>query len=257
MAARLEQPRRLQLVLGYRGTRYHGWQIQPNVTTVQGTLEAALSTMANEAIRTHASGRTDAGVHAIGQVAHFDTTSPIAAASWQRGLNSLLPDDIVVKRVRQVSPDFHARYAAQRKTYAYVAHNHPLRPVFHMSDVWHIAHRIDLAAMQTAAQALIGRHDFSAFRAAGCSAKSPVRTLKRLTVKRRGKRIVFLLTADGFLQHMARNIVGALAMVGRGQMQAESMATILASRQRSMAGPTAPPQGLYLVRVMYPPGVLV
>ena len=257
MAARLQQPRRMQLVLGYHGARYHGWQIQPNVITVQGTLEAALSKMANEAIRAHASGRTDAGVHALGQVAHFDTTSAITAASWLRGLNSLLPGDVVVKRVREVSADFHARYSARRKTYAYVVHNHPLRPVFHMSDVWRIPQRLNLAAMQTAAQALIGRHDFSAFRAAGCSAKSPVRTLMRLTVKRRGKRIVFLLTADGFLQHMARNIVGTLVMVGRGQIEAEAMAEILASLQRSMAGATAPPQGLYLVRVMYPSGLLV
>jgi len=252
MAARLPQPRRLKLVVGYRGTRYHGWQIQPNVLTVQGTLEAALKTIVNETIRVHASGRTDAGVHALGQVVHFDTTSPIAISSLLWGLNSLLPADVVVKRAREVTTDFHARYSARRKTYAYVVHNHPLRPAFHMSYVWHLTPPLDLSAMQSAGAVLIGQHDFSAFRAASCAAKSPVRSLMRLTVQRRGKRILFLLTADGFLQHMVRNIVGTLVQIGRGQIDAASMPVILQSRQRHMAGPTAPPQGLYLVRVMYP-----
>ncbi|ETX04607.1 MAG: hypothetical protein ETSY2_27875 [Candidatus Entotheonella gemina] len=253
MATRLHQPRRIKLVVGYRGTRYHGWQIQPNVMTVQGTLEAALNKIANEPVRVHASGRTDTGVHAVGQVVHFDTTSPIATDSLLRGLNGLLPVDIVVKRARDVPADFHARYSARRKTYAYVVHNHPLRPAFHMSYVWHVPQPLNLSAMQTAAQVLIGQHDFSAFRAASCSAQSPVRSLTRLTVERRGKRILFLLTADGFLQHMVRNIVGTLIPIGRGQMDLEAMPEILQSCQRKMAGATAPPQGLYLVRVMYPP----
>ncbi len=253
MATRLHQPRRIKLVVGYCGTQYHGWQIQPNVVTVQGTLEAALGTIANETIRVHASGRTDTGVHALGQVVHFDTTSPIAISSLVRGLNSLLPSDIVVKRARDVPTDFHARYSARRKTYAYVVHNHPLRPVFHIPYVWHVTQPLHLDAMQTAAQTLIGQHDFSAFRAASCAAHSPVRSLMRMTVKRRGKRILFLLTADGFLQHMVRNIVGTLVQIGRGQMEAGAMPAILESRQRNMAGATAPPQGLYLVRVMYPP----
>lgn len=252
MATRLSQPRRIKLVVGYRGTRYHGWQIQPNVVTVQGTLEAALKTIANEPVRVHASGRTDTGVHAVGQVVHFDTTSPIDASTLLRGLNSLLPADIVVKRARSVPDDFHARYSARRKTYAYVVHNHALRPAFHMPYVWHVTQPLNVSAMQTAAEALLGQHDFSAFRAANCAAKSPIRTLIRLSVKRRGKRILFLLTADGFLQHMVRNIVGTLVHIGRGQIDAAAIPAILQSRQRKQAGPTAPPQGLYLVRVMYP-----
>ncbi len=253
MATRLSQPRRIKLVVGYRGTRYHGWQIQPNVMTVQGTLEAALKTIANEPVRVHASGRTDTGVHALGQVVHFDTTSPIATSGLVRGLNSLLPADIVIKRARDVSVDFHARYSARRKTYAYVVHNHALRPPFHMPYVWHVTQPLNLAAIQAAAEVLVGQHDFSAFRAANCAARSPVRTLMRASVKRRGKRLLFVLTADGFLQHMVRNIVGTLVHVGRGQIDAAAMPAILQSRQRKKAGPTAPPQGLYLVRVMYPP----
>jgi tRNA pseudouridine38-40 synthase len=170
-----------------------------------------------------------------------------------RGLNSLLPVDIVVKRAREVPGDFHARYSARRKTYAYVVHNHPLRPAFYLPYVWHITHPLTLSAMQAAGQALIGQHDFSAFRAASCAARSPVRWLTRLTVQRRGKRILFLLTADGFLQHMVRNVVGTLVDIGRGRVDAAAMPAILQSRQRAMAGPTAPPQGLCLVRVMYPP----
>ena len=198
MAARLSQPRRVKLIVGYRGTRYHGWQIQPNVMTVQGTLEAALKTIANEPVRVHASGRTDTGVHALGQVVHFDTTSPIAVSALMRGLNSILPADIVVKRVRDVTADFHARYSVRRKTYAYVVHNHSLKSAFHMPYIWHVIQPLNLAAMQTAAQVLVGQHDFSAFRAASCAAKSPVRTLMRLKVERRGRRLLFLLTADGF-----------------------------------------------------------
>ncbi len=253
MSTRLSQPRRMKLVVGYRGTRYHGWQVQPNVITVQGTLEAALKTIANEPIRVHASGRTDTGVHALGQVVHFDTTSSIATSALLRGLNSLLPADIVVKHARDVPTHFHARYSVRRKTYAYVVHNHALRPAFHMPYVWHVTQPLNLSAMQTAAETLIGQHDFSSFRAANCAARSPVRTLIRLHVKRRGKRLLFLLTADGFLQYMVRNIVGTLIHIGREQIDAAEMPAILQSRQRKKAGPTAPPQGLYLVRVMYPP----
>jgi tRNA pseudouridine38-40 synthase len=243
--------RRLKLVIEYRGTHYHGWQVQPRVVTIQGTLEAHLGRITNGPVRLHAAGRTDAGVHALGQVAHFDTSSTIALAALQRGLNSLLPDDIVVRQVTEVPTDFHARYSARQKTYAYVVHNAPLRSALRASYVWHVPQALDLAAMRTAAQVLQGRHDFSAFRASSCAARSPVRHLLRLVVKRRAEQIFVVCCADGFLHHMVRNIVGTLIDIGRGKIPASAMATILHSGQRQQAGPTAPPHGLFLVRVMY------
>ncbi len=251
MPARLPSPRRLKLVLAYRGTRYHGWQLQPNVMTVQGMLEACLGTITNTPVRVHAAGRTDAGVHARGQVVHFDTASTIALPALLHGVNSLLPADIVVRQAAEVSADFHARYAARCKIYAYIVHNDPIRSVFHVPYAWHVPQPLDLAAMRTAAQVLVGQHDFSSFRAAGCAAHSPVRCVTQLGIKRRAKRLVFLLTADGFLQHMVRNMVGTLVQVGRGQIAADAMAAILQSRRRKAAGPTAPPQGLFLMRVVY------
>ncbi|MGQ4808909.1 tRNA pseudouridine synthase A [Candidatus Entotheonellaceae bacterium PAL068K] len=243
--------RRIKLVLEYCGTHYHGWQVQPQVVTVQGTLEACLRTITNGSIRLHAAGRTDAGVHALRQVAHFDTASTIAMAALQRGLNRLLPPDIVVRRAAQVAGDFHARYTAHQKTYAYIVYNHPVRSAFRAPYAWHLQQPLDVAAMRTAAQVLLGRQDFSAFRAAACTARSPVRCLSRAAVKRRAEQIFFVLCADGFLQHMVRNIVGTLVEVGRGKLPASAMTQILGSCQRQQAGPTAPARGLFLVRVKY------
>lgn len=243
--------RRIKLVLAYSGTRYHGWQVQPGAVTVQGTLEQALASITNRPVRVHAAGRTDAGVHALGQVVHFDTAAAVPLPSLQRGLNSLLPPDIVVQQATAVSPDFHARYWARAKTYAYVVYNHPLRSAFYAPYVWHISQPLNVEAMQTAAGALLGQHDFSAFRAASCSARSPVRHLFRLAVKRRRERMFVVCCANGFLHHMVRNIVGTLVEIGRGKRPVDAMPTILHSRQRQQAGPTAPPQGLFLVRAAY------
>lgn len=251
MPARLSSPRRIKLRLEYSGTRYHGWQVQPQTVTVQGTLEACLARITDAPVRLHAAGRTDAGVHALGQVAHFETTAAIALPALVRGLNSLLPEDIVVQQATEVPGDFHARYSARQKTYAYIVYNHPLRSAFHAPYAWHVPPPLDVAAMRAAAQVLLGRHDFSAFRAASCTAHSPVRCLSRLAVKRHATRIFFVCSADGFLQHMVRNIVGTLVEVGRGKLPAGSTAAILHSRQRQQAGPTAPPHGLFLVRVTY------
>jgi tRNA pseudouridine38-40 synthase len=246
--------RRIKLVLEYCGTRYHGWQVQPTAPSVQDCVERCLTKMTNGPVRLHAAGRTDAGVHALGQVAHFDTLSALALPALQRGLNSLLPTDIAVLQVAEVPMDFHARYSARQKTYAYVVHNQPQRSAFSAPYVWHIPQPLDVTAMHSATQVLLGQHDFSAFRAASCAARSPVRCLSRLAVKYRAGRIFLVMRADGFLQHMVRNIVGTLVEVGRGKLPPEMMTTILQSRQRQYAGPTAPPQGLFLVRVCYDDG---
>lgn len=243
--------RRLKLLLEYNGTRYHGWQLQPNVTTVQGTIEACAARLTNGPVRLHAAGRTDAGVHAVGQVAHFDTTSTIALPALLRGLNSLLPDDIVVRQADEVSAAFHARYSAQHKTYLYFIHNHPVPSALSAPYVWHVPQALQLQAMREAARVLLGRHDFSAFRAASCAARSPWRCLKRLRLTRHTTRLTIELCADGFLQHMARNIVGTLVAIGRERLPAAAMATILQSGKRQLAGATAPAHGLCLFRVVY------
>lgn len=244
--------RRIKLLLEYCGTRYHGWQVQPQTPTVQGSIEACLSRITNAPVRLQASGRTDAGVHARGQVAHCDIPARIPAATLLRALNSLLPDDIVVRQITDVPEDFHARYSAYQKTYVYLILNRPVSTAFLAPYVWHIPQPLDVTAMQSASQALLGEHDFSAFRAASCAAKSPVRCLYRLRIKRHRGCLVVVLCANGFLQHMARNIVGTLVAIGRGARPARAMQTILQSRQRQLAAATAPAQGLCLLRVRYP-----
>jgi tRNA pseudouridine38-40 synthase len=177
--------RRLKFLIEYDGTQYHGWQVQPRLATVQGTLEACLSRMTNAPIRLYAAGRTDAGVHARGQVAHGDTTSTIALPALRRGLNSLLPHDIVVRHIAEVSMDFHARYSAVHKTYAYLVSNQPVPSAFWTPYVWYVPQPLDHAAICKAGRVLVGCHDFSAFRAASCGAQSPVRHLRRVSIKRR------------------------------------------------------------------------
>ena len=244
--------RRIKLLIAYNGTRYHGWQLQPRAATVQGVLETCLSRITNGPVRLHAAGRTDAGVHALGQVAHFDTASNIALASLVRGLNSLLPDDVVVRRAVEAPGDFHARYDAARKTYAYQLHNHAVPSLPCAQYAWHVPPRLDVPAMQAAAQLLLGRHDFSAFRSASRDdVRQPVRCLYRLALRHRSPRLVFVMSADGFLYRMARNIVGTLVAVGRGAMAAEAVGDVLRARQRHLAGPTAPAHGLFLAHVSY------
>ena len=244
--------RRIKLLIAYNGTRYHGWQVQPQTATVQGALESCLSRITNAPVRLHGAGRTDAGVHALGQTAHFDTTSGIPTASLVRGLNSLLPDDIAVRRAVDVSADFHARYDAASKTYVYQVHSHSIPSVVHAPYAWHVPQRLDLPAMTRASRQLLGRHDFSAFRGASrFDTRQPVRFLQRLTLRRRSTRLVFLLRADGFLYHMARNIVGTLVAIGRGAMPADAVAELLQAGHRELAGPTAPAHGLFLAHVSY------
>ena len=248
----MRRQRRIKLLVAYNGTRYHGWQVQPRTATVQGALETCLSRITNSTVRLHGAGRTDAGVHALAQVAHFDTASCIAASSLVRGLNGLLPDDIAVRRAVDVSPDFHARYDAAGKTYVYQIHNHGVPSALHAPFAWHVPQGLDVPAMQKAARLLLGRHDFSAFRgAARFDTRRPVRLLYRLSLRKRSTRLFFVLSADGFLYRMARSIVGTLVAVGRGAIRAEAIADMLRTGHRQLAGPTAPAHGLFLAHVSY------
>lgn len=251
MPSRQSSPRRIKLTLEYNGARYHGWQVQPNAVTIQGTVEASLTRITANPVRLHAAGRTDAGVHALAQVIHFDTPSTISLCDLQRGLNRMLPNDIVVRQAAEVADDFHSQYAAKRKTYAYIVYNHSLRSAFRAPYTWHIRKPLDVDAMREAASLLLGRHDFSAFRASSCTARSPIRCIERLAVKKRAEQIFFILRANGFLQHMVRNIVGTLVAIGQGKIPLSDMSGILQSRQRTLAGPTAPPHGLFMIRVQY------
>jgi tRNA pseudouridine38-40 synthase len=242
---------RVALGLEYDGSRFCGWQTQPQGCGVQDALERALSEIAGEAVGTTCAGRTDAGVHGLAQVAHFDTSARRPLAAWERGTNALLPAAVAVTWSRAVSEDFHARYAARSRTYRYVLLNRGVRPAAdHGRAGWFHA-PLEVERMQAAARLLLGEHDFSAFRAAECQARTPVRTLVRLDVVRRGDYVIFEACANAFLHHMARNIVGTLVYVGKGARPPEWAAAVLASRDRAQAAPTFEAAGLYLVAVEY------
>ncbi len=244
--------RNIKLTIEYDGTGYHGWQIQPEVRTIQGTLEEKIGVIAGEQISLVASGRTDAGVHALGQVANFKTESRIPLGALKRGLNSLLPDDIAIKRVEAVSHDFHARFSARSKLYTYRVFNSKVSSPMERNFSWHVPERLDLGKMREAARLLLGRHDFSAFRAAQTENLNPVRTLMVLEIARKRNKIIqFRIRADAFLKHMARNIVGTLVDVGKGKRDPECLKAILGARDRTQAGMAAPPNGLFLVEVDY------
>lgn len=243
---------RVALALGYDGQRFAGWQTQPRVRTAQDVLEQALSAMAGHPVATICAGRTDAGVHALAQVVHFDTDARRPPTAWVRGVNAALPDDLAVHWAAPVAPDFHARFSATARTYRYVLVQGAVRqPLWHGRAGW-THHALDLDAMRAAAQALVGRHDFSAFRSAQCQAASPVRTLDRLDLHARGAQVVFTLRANAFLHHMVRNLVGALVAVGARKRPPAWVGEVLASRDRTQAAATFSPAGLYLVGVDYP-----
>lgn len=246
---------RLALGIEYAGSAFHGWQSQPHGQTVQDVLEQALSQVAAaaEPIRVHCAGRTDTGVHALNQVVHFDTTADRPLQAWIRGVNAHLPANVCVRWAQPVADHFHARFDARARHYVYLLHNHPVRPaLLHGRVGWH--HRpLDVTRMQSAAQALLGEHDFSAFRAAECQAKSPIKQMLQASVRRQGELVIFEFRANAFLQHMVRNLVGALVAVGNGRDAADAIARLLASRDRRQAAPTFPAAGLYLVGVDYAP----
>jgi tRNA pseudouridine38-40 synthase len=242
---------RIALGVEYDGSRFCGWQTQPEGCAVQDTLERALSEIAGVRVATICAGRTDAGVHAIAQVAHFDTAVKRPDAAWVRGVNSLLPPACAVTWVRAVPQEFHARYSALARCYRYVLFNHAVRPAADQARVGWFHVPLEVERMQQAARRLIGAHDFSAFRSAECQARTPVRTLARLDIVRRGDYVVFEFCANSFLHHMVRNIVGCLVYVGKGRYPPEWMGEVLASRDRRRAAPTFEAAGLYLSRVMY------
>ncbi|MFH1038196.1 MAG: tRNA pseudouridine(38-40) synthase TruA [PVC group bacterium] len=243
--------RKIRLTLEYDGTAYGGWQVQPNADTVQQRVEDALREVIREKVRVHGAGRTDAGVHALGQVAHFETGSLLPAENIRDGANTHLPPDIVILRAEDVPASFHARYSARGKIYRYRVLLRPVRAPLERHRAYRVSPPLDMEAMWTAARKLTGRHDLVSFAAAGCSIKDTIRTLSRLEISEAGDLIEFELEADGFLYKMARNIVGTLLEAGRGKLVAGDVARIIASGDRTLAGPTAPAQGLYLVRVIY------
>ncbi len=244
--------RNIRIVLAYDGTPYLGWQIQPQGPTVQSVLQEGLRTITGEQIMVKGSGRTDAGVHALGQVANFHTLSTMNPQVFTRALNSVLPPEIAVLAAEEVDPGFDSQFSAVNKMYRYRVLNSCYRSPFEHRTSWFINIRLDIEAMSTASSNLFGTNDFSSFRAAGCVARNPVRTISRVEIVREGDIITFEFEADGFLRHMVRNMVGTLVDVGKHRFSTDVFAEIVAARDRTRAGRAAPPHGLYLVRVDYP-----
>ncbi|MDO8349987.1 MAG: tRNA pseudouridine(38-40) synthase TruA [Gallionella sp.] len=242
---------RIALGVEYDGKPYCGWQSQAEGRTVQDTIQAALSQIAGVPISVIAAGRTDTGVHALEQVIHFDTEADRPLTAWVRGANALLPDSIAVRWAHPVPEEFHARFSAHGRSYRYLLINRPVRPAIQTGIAGWFHAPLDIAAMQVAAQCLLGEHDFSAFRASQCQAKSPVKTLNKLAIYRVGEMLVFDVSANAFLHHMVRNLVGSLVYVGKGKYPPEWLAEVLESRERRLAAPTFSPDGLYLRRIQY------
>jgi tRNA pseudouridine38-40 synthase len=247
--------RTFRVTLAYDGTAYGGWQVQPNARTIQAELEAALATIVGVPVRAAASGRTDAGVHALGQVVSFTCDTRLDPETLGRALNANLPRDIGVLDVRLAPPDFHALRDAVRKRYRYVIQDGPTRDVFARGYAWQFPHRLNVEAMQQAAEYLLGRHDFASFQTSGSPRVTTVRTVTDLTVRRcagdHRDRVLIEIEANGFLYNMVRNIVGTLVEVGCGKQLPDWVAGVLEAGDRKVAGMTAPPQGLFLVSVAY------
>jgi len=244
---------RLALGLEYCGTPFQGWQSQPSGNTVQDVLEVALARIGGQAVGVICAGRTDAGVHATHQVVHFDAPVDRPLTAWVRGVNAHLPDGVAVRWAQPVDDAFHARFSARGRRYRYLLLNRPQRPgLWHGRVGWfHLP--LDLAEMQAAASRLLGEHDFSAFRAAGCQAKTPVKTLWRADVRQRGGLLIFDFEASAFLHHMVRNLVGSLVYIGKGAQGAGWMGELLLAKDRKQSAPTFSPDGLYFRGPIYEP----
>jgi tRNA pseudouridine38-40 synthase len=243
---------RIALGIEYDGTAYNGWQRQRTGVGVQSFVEKAVSLVANEPVELICAGRTDSGVHASGQVVHFDTSSERSDHGWLLGTNSNLPDDISVGWARRVDAEFSARFSATARTYRYRILNRLPRSALYARRAWWVHQPLDEKRMHAAAQALVGLHDFSAFRAAGCQASTPNREIRSIAVIRNGNWISIEVTANAFLQHMVRNIAGTLVAIGCGDESPDWLAEVLQSRDRKRGGIAAPPHGLTLIQVHYP-----
>jgi len=244
---------RIALGIEYDGAGFHGWQSQPHGNTVQDVLERALAEVAGESVRVTCAGRTDAGVHAIGQVAHFDSDVERLDNAWVRGTNAHLPETVAVRWAQSVAGEFHARFAALSRSYRYVLCNQAVRPALNHGRVGWCHRPLDATRMQQAARLLLGEQDFSAFRSAECQAKSPLKTVYQAEVVRRGEIVLFDFRASAFLHHMVRNIVGALVAVGTGTRAPDWVGELITDRDRTLAAPTFSPAGLYFSRVEYAP----
>lgn len=244
--------KRYAVCVEYDGSHYKGWQKQKHAVSVQQVLEQAVSVVANETITVICAGRTDTGVHGTGQVIHFDTMASRAQHQWERGINSNLPSDVCVHWVHHVDDSFHARFSALQRHYRYIIYNSPVRPSILAGHVSWFIQPLDTAKMQQASVFLSGTHDFSSFRASGCQAKSPVRTIKSISIARSGAYLYLDICANAFLHHMVRNIAGVLMAVGSGQQAVDWVSELLARKDRSCGGVTAVPDGLYFCQVDYP-----
>jgi len=254
--------RKIRLTIEYDGTDYGGWQVQPNAVTIQEVIENALRRITGETVRLAAAGRTDAGVHALGQVAAFSTRSSHSPGVFLKALNSMLPRDIRISEAIEVEEGFHPRYDARSKRYIYLIDLSEVQSPFLYRYAWHIPFSLDISAMKEASRCLLGRHDFSSFRGSGCGAKSSVRTIisfgvgvienpEILGLSFRGRLLRIGVEGDAFLRHMVRNIVGTLVEIGRGKIAPGEMSGIMEGADRRLAGPTAPARGLFLERIDY------
>jgi tRNA pseudouridine38-40 synthase len=243
--------RRYKAVVEYDGTDFAGWQRQPGQRTVQGVLEEAIREMTGESVFVRAAGRTDAGVHADGQVATFDLELNIPPHGFLRGLNSILPADVALVDVALAAPDFDARFSARGKVYRYTVWAHFVRSPLHARRTWHVRQPLDLEAIRAAAAGLVGEHDFRAFRASDCERRTTRRIVRRIEVDRQGARLTIEVEATAFLKNMVRILVGTLIDVGRGRLTPEAVSRMLETGDRAAGGMTAPPQGLTLLRVIY------
>lgn len=240
-----------KLTLEYDGTNYHGWQVQADAPTVQGVLESALQRLFNEPVRVRVAGRTDTGVHAIEQVAAFIAPKAVSLSRFHRSLNAVLPPDVAIKHMEEVSDSFNPRRDAKSRVYQYRIWNHSWRSPIHARYSWHIPYLLNKELMQQAASLLIGDHDFSSFQGSDSVERNPRRTVLRSAVSQEGNFLVYDVEARSFLRHMVRNIVGTLVDVGRGALDVDDFAAIFAARDRTRAGLNAPPHGLFLVGIRY------